>query len=130
VGYENVRVWEKGSEMRLMAHLIQEKGKRRKKYLQFNREMIPKTPASALTLAVYQDTLKVESKGSGRKSTLHFTGISTDIEDIELERRGSASSLNSASSATSLKRRFSWTQSTPSLDKVDVYFQIQERMFS
>ena len=38
VGIENVRVWDRGSEMRFMAHLIQEKGKRRKKYLEFDSE--------------------------------------------------------------------------------------------
>ncbi|OAL26341.1 hypothetical protein AYO22_04259 [Fonsecaea multimorphosa] len=41
VGLENVRVWEVGSEMRFMVHLIQEKGKRRKKYMEFNRQYTP-----------------------------------------------------------------------------------------
>ncbi|KAJ9610594.1 hypothetical protein H2200_005371 [Cladophialophora chaetospira] len=110
-GYENVRVWERGNEMRFMAHLIQEKGKRRKKYLEFD---------------LCQEGLQLESKGKGEKSVLRFTGVNAAIEEFELERRGSTASLNSVSSASSLKRRLSWNQSSPWLDKVDVHFKVQE----
>jgi hypothetical protein len=37
VGQENIRVWQRGSELQFMAHLKQEKGKRRRKYLEFDR---------------------------------------------------------------------------------------------
>ncbi|OQU95530.1 hypothetical protein CLAIMM_01718 [Cladophialophora immunda] len=114
VGLENVRVWEMGSEMRFMVHLIQERGKRRKKYMEFN---------------LCQDSIKIESKGTGRKSTLLLTGIHAQIDEMESERRASTSTLNSDSTlgpAKSLTRRFSWDRSLPYLDKAEIYFRHQE----
>ncbi|OAL36320.1 hypothetical protein AYO20_04478 [Fonsecaea nubica] len=114
VGFENVRVWEMQSEMRFMVHLIQEKGKRRKKYLEFN---------------LCQDSIKIESKGTGRKSTLLLTGIHAPIDEMEFQRRASTSTLNSDSTlgpTKSLTRRFSWDRSLPYLDKAEIYFRQQE----
>ena len=72
---------------------------------------------------VYQDGIKAQSK---KKLILHFEGLSADIDEFELERRGSTSTLNSATSAGSLKRRFSWTQSSSLLEKIDIHFASQE----
>ncbi|KIW66034.1 hypothetical protein PV04_08243 [Phialophora macrospora] len=111
VGCENVRVWERGPEMRFMAHLIQERGKRLKKYLEFD---------------LCQESIKVEGKGTGRKSILQLSGINATIEEFQLGRKGSTTSLYSNSSAGSFKRRFSWNQSSPLLDKVDIHFKSAE----
>lgn len=52
VGFETVRVWKRDSEMRFMAHLIQEKGKRRRKYMEFNRPAPLPTPPLHLFPAI------------------------------------------------------------------------------
>ena len=128
---ENVRVWENADEVRLMAHLIQEKGKRRKKYLEVDRKQPLQrmnVQDSTDTSTVCQEGIELESKGKGQNSILRLTGINTAIEESELERRGSTSSLSSVSSGNSLKRRLSWNQSSPILDKVDIHFRSQQRM--
>lgn len=129
VARENVRIWEKGDETRFMAHLIQEKGKRRKKYLEIDcKQTMPRMLSNSTnTSTVCQESITIESKGTGQKSALRLIGINTTIAEPELERRGSASSLNSVSSGNSLKRRLSWNQSSPILDKVDIYFRTQNR---
>ncbi|EXJ57410.1 hypothetical protein A1O7_07758 [Cladophialophora yegresii CBS 114405] len=111
VGCENVRVWERGPEMRLMAHLIRERGKRRKKYLEFD---------------LCQEGIKIEGKGTRKKPVLQLSGISATIGEFELGRKGSTTSLHSFSSSSSFMRRLSGNLSPPWLDKLDIYFRSTE----
>jgi hypothetical protein len=118
--------------MRFMAHLIQERGKRIKKYLEFDRKCGPRPQQHVVSMPltpyqVCQESIKVEGKGTGRKSVLRLSGINAAIEEFELGRKGSTTSLYSTSSAGSLKRRFSWNQTSPWLDRVDVHFRSAER---
>ncbi|OCT47113.1 hypothetical protein CLCR_02443 [Cladophialophora carrionii] len=132
VGCENVRVWERGPEMRLMAHLIQERGKRRRKYLEFDRKRPPcpyqRVVQHALLMSdqVCQEGIKIDCKGTGQRSILQLRGVNATIEEFELGRKGSTTSLHSVSSTGSIMRRLSWNQSSPCLDKLDIHFRSAE----
>jgi hypothetical protein len=78
-------------------------------------------------VTVNQGAIKHESRGSGRSSVLLLQNINAIIDEAELERRNSAASLASASSAGSLKRRFSWDRNQPYLDKISIHFDEQQR---